>query len=96
VEFEWDEEKNRRNLAKHGLRFETASRALLDPRALREIDLDAPGEVRVRLIGAIRPGTIIFVVYVDRGDDFNEVARIISARHADSRERRRYEQDEGR
>jgi len=34
MRFEWDEGKNRRNLAKHKVSFETASLVFEDPRAL--------------------------------------------------------------
>jgi uncharacterized DUF497 family protein len=34
-EFKWDENKNRSNFVKHGIRFETAARAFLDPYAVR-------------------------------------------------------------
>ena len=34
MRFEWDEDKNRRNLAKHKVSFETAKSVFDDPRAL--------------------------------------------------------------
>jgi uncharacterized DUF497 family protein len=32
MQFEWDEDKNRGNIAKHGVSFEDARRAFADPR----------------------------------------------------------------
>jgi uncharacterized protein len=34
MRFEWDESKNRRNVAKHGIPFETAMSVFDDPHAL--------------------------------------------------------------
>jgi uncharacterized DUF497 family protein len=34
MRFEWDEDENRRNLAKHKVSFETASQVFDDPQAL--------------------------------------------------------------
>ena len=37
--FEWDDNKNRSNLAKHGVSFETASQVFEDPFAITIRDL---------------------------------------------------------
>jgi uncharacterized DUF497 family protein len=38
MRFEWDESKNRQNLLKHDIRFETAALVFDDPRALTQTD----------------------------------------------------------
>ena len=38
LEFEWDEEKERINIAKHGIDFETASHVFLDSNRLEYYD----------------------------------------------------------
>ena len=38
LEFEWDEEKERINIAKHGIDFETASHVFLDPNRMEYYD----------------------------------------------------------
>lgn len=86
--FEWDEDKNQRNIAKHGVSFEDACKIFngftLD--ALDErFDYD---EVREISIGQIQGVAIVVVVHTDRSG----VTRIISARPAVKSERRMYEQ----
>lgn len=93
VEFEWDEAKNVANQRKHGISFESAVRALLDPDAIFELDGYELHEERWRVIGSTDRTAVLLVVYTDRGSDEIEVARLISARQADRRERRRYEQN---
>lgn len=46
MKFEWDERKDRINLAKHGLSFETASEVFLDPLHLSKPDQMVDGEQR--------------------------------------------------
>jgi len=43
VEIEFDSTKSRSNLAKHGISFEEAASALLDPCALVKEDADSEG-----------------------------------------------------
>jgi uncharacterized DUF497 family protein len=45
--FDWDPEKNRENLRKHGIRFETASLIFGDPWILSRKDL-SHGEIEER------------------------------------------------
>jgi uncharacterized protein len=88
--FEWDETKARSNLAKHGVSFLLATRVWDDP----SIDLVAQieeGEERWLAVGAVSTVTVLAVAHVYRGEDGNEVVRIISARKATRHERRRYE-----
>jgi uncharacterized protein len=84
-EFEWDERKNARNTAKHGLSFEEAIE-IFDGHLLLKIDARrAYGEKRIKALGAIG-GNIDHVVYTERGARVS----IISARKASREERRAY------
>ena len=86
--FDWDETKNARNIAKHGISFEMARR-IFDGPVLTAIDQRADyGERREVSIGKIDGVAILAVVHTDR---LGRV-RIISARPASRRERNRYEQ----
>ena len=82
---EWDDRKNEINKRKHGLGFETAAYVFMDPNCVELYDeLHSDEEDRYQIIG--RVGTILFVVYTERGD----VSRIISALPATAKERRMY------
>lgn len=51
MDFEWDEEKNRSNKAKHGLSFEAAVEIFDDPYELTEFDQFIGGEERWKTLG---------------------------------------------
>jgi uncharacterized protein len=53
MRFEWDEEKNRSNLAKHKVSFETAISVFDDPFALSIQDRVVDGEERWQTSGMI-------------------------------------------
>jgi len=86
-EFEWDDAKARANLAKHGVPFDYAARLFLDP-GIVEFDASHEGEAEVRekAVGLIE-GRLFVVVFTDRAG----VCRIISARRANTKERRAYD-----
>lgn len=84
MEFEWDQEKADSNLRSHGVPFEAAARVFLDPCRIEEDD-PYPDEERQRTIGSV-DDRLLFVVFTMRDD----VCRIISARFAGPKERRRY------
>ena len=86
----WDEDKNRANVRKHGLSFETAQLVFDDPLALSRRD-SYPDEVRWQTIGAI--GNVVIII-VHTWQEENYEGRIISARKATSHERKEYEDDE--
>jgi uncharacterized DUF497 family protein len=92
MRFEWDEAKNQRNLLKHRVRFETAALAFDDPCAVTQRDDSRDGEERWITFGAIGQGTILVVVHTCFEVEGEDVTRIISARAAESRERRAYEE----
>lgn len=92
MRFTWDENKNRQNLRKHDVRFETAVLVFDDPRALTQRDCAFDDEERWITVGAIGPGSILLVVHTHYEKHDEEVIRIISARAAESHERRAYEE----
>jgi hypothetical protein len=92
MRFEWDEEKNRRNLLKDDVSFETAARVFEDPYLLTERDPSSEHEERWDTLGSIAPGIVLFVAHTWFEQEGEEVIRIISARAAESRERRSYEE----
>ena len=91
--FTWDDEKERINFRKHGIRFKTAASVFLDSYLYIESNSvdDYTGEERLNAIGAIGAETTIFVVYVERITvDNSDIIRIISARKTTKEERKRY------
>jgi uncharacterized protein len=91
--FQWDESKAAGNKRKHGIAFEEAMLVFHDPYALFEQDRIVDGEVRWRALGMVEDLTILFVVHTIREQGEDEIVRIISARRASRRERRRYGQN---
>lgn len=84
--FEWDERKAAANVIRHGAAFAAARRAFQEPFAVEWRDeRHAYGEDRFVLLAMVE-GRLLYVAYTVRGDSI----RIISARGADSHERRRY------
>jgi len=87
IEFVWDEEKARSNLAKHRISFEQAAEAFFDP-FLRVLDASANQESRDAVVGMDEGWNLLFVVHIQQeGAAF----RIISARRATPHERNYYE-----
>jgi uncharacterized protein len=82
IEVEWDDSKADANLRKHGVSFEEAASALLDPLALTQEDDAAVGEERWVLIGLSNIFRLLTVVYTLRAD----CVRLISARKATRKE----------
>lgn len=93
MRFEWDDLKNRRNLKKHGISFETARLVFDDPHARSAQDRVVDGEERWQTMGMIE-GLIVVVAHTYREEGETEVIRIISARKATPVERKTYEGDE--
>jgi uncharacterized protein len=93
--FEWDPSKAASNLRKHGVSFETAVRVFSDPHALVEQDRIENGEERWQTIGVLEGVVMLMVSHTVGEQDEIEVIRIISARRANRRERRRYEEENG-
>ena len=89
MRLDWDSAKNDENLEKHGISFDEASTLLLSTADCMEVfdTAHSDEEDRFVVIGPIARG-IIVVVFTERDE---ETIRIISARAATRRERRRYE-----
>ncbi len=97
IRFEWDEAKNLANRRKHGVSFEEASRIFDDPLYVSVQDRIDGGEQRWPTIGLVGGLLILIVAHTvreeyDEGTSI-EVIRIISARRATPKERRRYEEE---
>ena len=83
--FEWDDAKNRANVEKHGLSFETARRLFDGPVFTRPDRRRDYGEERDISIGQVEAAMIV-VAHTGRGGG----VRLISARPASRRERQAY------
>ena len=91
--FEWDPDKAERNLRKHGVSFEVASRAFVDPLALTVLDRVEGGQQRWQTIGLVDGVLVLLVAHTVReSESGDEIIRLISARKADPTERKRYAQ----
>ena len=85
LSFEWDETKNEINKKKHRISFETAVHVFDDPDYIEMYDFEH-SEDEERFIAIGRVGNILFVVFVERGENI----RIISARLATDTEKELY------
>ncbi len=91
--FEWDENKNSRNIDKHGIDFNDAITIFDDDERIEAIDdRNDYGEERIQVIGESKPG-ILLVVYTWRNS--NTSRRMISARTASQKERALYQSMKG-
>ena len=87
MEIGWDSDKADSNLKKHGVNFEEAATALLDPMALAQEDAASECEPRWLLIGMSAQMQLLTVVYTLRPQDR---IRLISARRATRKEAKHY------
>jgi len=90
MRFEWDPKKAKANLEKHGVSFAEAATVFGDPFAIFE-----PEPLHLErgiLIGTSEAQRLLFVVHVEIIEA--DLIRIISARKADRKERRRYEDED--
>lgn len=98
--FEWDAAKAQSNLSKHRVSFEIATRVFADPFAMVEQDRVKNGERRWQTLGSVDGHLLLLVAHTVRdggdGEDGTEVIRIISARRAEPKERKHYEQNQDR
>ncbi|PID44042.1 MAG: hypothetical protein CSA52_01710 [Gammaproteobacteria bacterium] len=94
MKFEWDSKKAELNLKKHRVSFNTAIRAFTDPFAMVRQDRIEDGEHRWQTLGMVEGHLLLLVAHTVLDDKSGvEVVRIISARRADPKERKRYEQN---
>ena len=83
MQFEWNENKNKANIEKHGIAFEDATKVFFSKRI--EKQSDHVNEKHYVTIGEVS-GRVIAVIYTMRGENI----RIISARKARKNEERKY------
>lgn len=89
--FEWDEIKNKRNRAKHGVWFEEARTIFDDPKSQVFHDPEhSDEEDRFLILGMSSATRVLVVVHCYR--ESNSLIRIISARKATKKEVKFYEE----
>ncbi|MEL4895402.1 BrnT family toxin [Crocosphaera sp. Alani8] len=89
MQFEWDENKAKQNLSKHGVSFEEAKTIFDDPLYVDFYDPDhSDNEERYLMVGQSNRGRILILSYTERGNRI----RLISAREVTPNERKTYEQ----
>ena len=81
LQFEWDPDKAASNLAKHGVSFDEAATVFADP-------VHSTHEVRELLVGYSERNRLLIISFTDRPPN----VRVISARQANARERKRHEE----
>ena len=89
---EWDEAKATANFEKHGVSFEEAATCFEDPRVLMYHDVSHSGvEDRYIAIAKSDKNRILVMVFTIRRNAHGEkIYRLISARHANKKERQIY------
>ena len=89
ISFEWDPNKSKANLAKHGVSFEEAQTVFYDENARFNPDpLHSETEDRFLILGFSSKARLITVCHCYRTKD--EMIRIISARKASKSETKQY------
>ena len=86
MKFEWDEAKNRKNAAKHGLNFEDAEPVFSGPCVTFEDSRFDYGEERLVTLGLLA-GRLVVIAHSPR----DEGTRIISMRKGNRREQEIYQ-----
>lgn len=90
LHFEWDKEKAKINLKKHGINFEDAKIVFEDIHAYIFYDeWHSNNEEREIIIGHDAKNRLLLVCFTER----NQKIRIISCRLATKKERKNYEQN---
>jgi uncharacterized DUF497 family protein len=88
MRFAWDRAKAESNVRKHKVAFEEAVSVFYNPLAVTFPDPDhSDGEIRLLTFGYSRHDRLLVVAHTESED----VVRIISARVATPREKKRYE-----
>lgn len=93
IEFSWDEHKAETNLKKHGVAFEDATLVFYDAYAVFKQDRFENGEYRWQAIGLVHGRTVLLVAHTVQDHNGIDHIRIISARQAEKKERKQYEQN---
>lgn len=91
--FEWDPKKAASNKAKHGVSFEEAGTAFFDPAGVDGEDVHhSVTEARRFRLAKTAAGRILVIAYTLRRHGHEKTIRVISARLANRKEQRRYEE----
>ncbi len=89
LSFEWDKNKEQKNIVKHGINFDEAKTVFYDKEALLKFDSEhSEDEERFILLGLSSLANVLIVCHCYRGQD--EKIRIISARKATKNEEKQY------
>ncbi len=89
LEFEWDTEKSKKNMSRHGVSFIEAATVFSDSLSMTYSDpCHSHDEKRFIIIGLSSSGKLLMVSHTERNDKI----RIISARKLTRKERKQYEQ----
>ncbi|CAN5576712.1 BrnT family toxin [soil metagenome] len=93
MQFEWDKEKAKTNLKKHGVSFDEAETVFGDPLArIFDDDEHFSEERRDGIVRSSVKGKLLIVSFTERK---NDTIRIISARETTPKERRKYKNADG-
>ena len=91
ISLEWDEKKSKSNLTKHKVSFDEAQTVFFDSNARMIFDPDhSSSEDRFILLGMSAMLRVLIVCHCCREND-GKVIRIISARKANLKEQKQYE-----
>ena len=92
--FEWDHQKAKTNIRKHGVTFDRAASVFLDPRILSIFDEEhSEREERWITIGIDNSGTLLALCHTYRQETGTSVfIRIFSARKATAHEAGQYKE----
>jgi uncharacterized DUF497 family protein len=92
MKFEWNQDKEKLNIQKHGVTFEQASYVFADQFALNKFDdKHSDDEDRLVILGKSLNETLLLVVHTFRNNNSIEFVRIISARKATKKEKQIYQ-----
>lgn len=89
MQFEWDEDKQKENIRKHGLNLADAWEIFDHPLLAKLDDREDYGEDRWIGVGMMSNGVVIVLVFAEKD---RETIRIISMRKATKNERKKYEE----
>jgi len=90
MRFEWDAAKAAANLKTRGISFNEAVEVFFDPNAVEGFDAEHSDEENRFYIIGFSSRRLLYVVYAERLQ--GDVIRIISARKAESKKQKEYEE----